>query len=53
MGIPLGPLFANIFMDSFEKKILPQLENLGFKYWIRFVDDTFVILENKKKTLNL
>ena len=46
MGSPLGPLFANIFMDSFEKKIMPQLENLGLKCWLRYVDDTFVILEN-------
>ena len=27
MGCPLGPLFANIFMDSFEKKVMPCLLN--------------------------
>ena len=47
MGSPLGPLFANIFMDSFEKKIMPQLVNLGLKCWLRYVDDTFIILEDK------
>jgi hypothetical protein len=47
MGSPLGPLFANAFMSSLEKKHMPKLEELGVKCWLRFVDDTFVILKNK------
>ena len=34
-------------MDSFEKKIMPQLTELGLKCWLTYVDDTFVILEKK------
>ena len=45
MGSPLGSLFA--IMDSFEKKTMPQLTELGLKCWLRYVDDTFVISEDK------
>ena len=46
MGSPLRPLFANIFMDSFEKKTVPNLKELGVKFWLRYVDDTFVVIED-------
>ena len=49
MGSLLGPLFAYFFMDSFEKKIMPKLEELGVKCWLRYVYDTFVVLKNKTK----
>lgn len=46
MGSPLGPLFANIFMDEFEKKHMPELRKLGVKVWMRYVDDIFATLSN-------
>ena len=39
MGSPLGPLLANIFMISLEKKVLPNVSNY-LCYWKRYVDDT-------------
>ena len=46
MGSPLGPLFANIFMDEFEKKHMAKLRELGVKTWMRYVDDVFATLCN-------
>ena len=46
MGSPLGPLFANIFMDELENKNFVKLKNLGVEFWKRYVDDTFVILKS-------
>ena len=48
MGSPLGPLFANVFMDDYERKHFCGLQTRGVKTWHRFVDDTFVVLGNKE-----
>jgi len=45
MGSPLGPLFANIFMADFEKKIMKELKSLGVNIWLRYVDDIFATLK--------
>jgi hypothetical protein len=45
MGSPLGPLFANIFMGDFEKKIMKELKTLGVNIWFRYVDDVFATMK--------
>jgi hypothetical protein len=50
MGSPLGPLFANIFMDNFEKKHMKELQKYGVKIWYRYVDDIFSVIENNINT---
>ena len=55
MGIKLGPIISDIFMNDFETKHMPELIKLGVLHWLRFVDDILVIIkvENKqKKSLN-
>ena len=47
MGNPLGPLFANMFMAELEKLNIDSLRVLGVLFWIRYVDDIFVILRSK------
>jgi hypothetical protein len=47
MGSPLGPLFANIFMDEFETKHMGKLTELGVQSWLRYVDDVFSTIHNK------
>ena len=42
-GSPLGPVLADIFMIELEKAILPELTECT-KYWKRYVDDTFPLL---------
>ena len=44
MGSPLGPLFADIYMNYLESKLMPKLKENGLLFWRRFVDDTFTIL---------
>ncbi len=46
MGSPLGPLFANMFMGTFEDKHMEELTKLGVEKWLRYVDDIFVILKD-------
>jgi hypothetical protein len=50
MGSPLGPLFANIFMDEFEKKHMETLKTMGVKEWMRYVDDVFAIIDKKESS---
>lgn len=48
MGSPLGPLFANIFMNNFEKLHETKLKELGVNLWLRYVDDIFATLRDKE-----
>ena len=48
MGSSLGPVLANIIMTELEKLILPKL--IGddvIKFYIRYVDDTLVMIKNE------
>jgi len=49
MGSPLGPLFANIFMDEFEQKHMNKLKELGVINWMRYVDDIFATITNQQQ----
>ena len=48
MGSPLSPIVANIFMEKFETEALETAPHPP-SLWKRFVDDTFVILEEQDK----
>ncbi|CAF1562230.1 unnamed protein product [Adineta ricciae] len=45
MGSPLGPLFADIYVNYLEERLWPRLKRNGLLYWRRYVDDTFAIVE--------
>ena len=48
MGSSLGPILANIIMTELEKVILPKLIEEGLiKFYIRYVDDTFVMIKDE------
>ena len=47
MGSPLAPTLANIFMCDIEDEIMKELKDKGVKKWMRYVDDTFVIVESR------
>ena len=45
MGSSLSPVLANIVMEHIESRAL-QTFGRNIKLWKRYVDDTFVIIEN-------
>ncbi|CAF1480877.1 unnamed protein product, partial [Didymodactylos carnosus] len=45
MGAPIAPLMAELFMADFEEKNLLSIRQNGVRFWCRYVDDTFVLLE--------
>ena len=45
MDSPLGPLFADIYVNYLESKLMSRLKRNGILFWKRFVDDTFVIIK--------
>ena len=53
MGSPLGPLFANIFMDEFENSHMETLKELGVITWMRYVDDVFSVIRDETCSQNI
>ncbi|CAF2455742.1 unnamed protein product [Rotaria sp. Silwood2] len=50
MESPLGPLFADIYMNYLESKLKRRLDHNGILYWKRYVDDCFVIIKENADT---
>ncbi len=44
MGSPLSPIVSNLYMESLEMDIMREYKETKPSLWLRYVDDTFVIL---------
>ncbi|CAF0949469.1 unnamed protein product [Didymodactylos carnosus] len=53
MGAPLAPLLAEIFIQDFERKTQGELGRMGIRYWRRYVDDIFVMIDPITDTKDL
>ena len=47
MGLPLGPLLANIFMSALFKEKWLTKSRFCPSLWFRYVDDTFTMFDSK------
>ncbi|XP_072022914.1 uncharacterized protein [Amphiura filiformis] len=45
MGSPVSPIVVNLCIESFEQQALQSYPGVKPRLWLRFVDDTFVIIE--------
>ena len=48
MGSPVSPIGVNLCMESFEQEALRSYTGITSRLWLRFVDDTFVVLERSE-----
>ena len=48
MGLPVSPIVANLYMESFERKAIASAINPP-QAWFRFVGDTWVIQQQAHK----
>ena len=52
MGSPLGPLLANVFMSRVENLLFNSELKKEVNFWVRYVDDIFVIFEKVNPNIN-
>ena len=45
---PVSPIVVNLCMESFEQEALRSCTGITPRLWLRFVDDTFVVLERSE-----
>ena len=50
MGSPISPFVANLCMEVFEERALGCYNGVRPRLWLRYVDDTFVILEKNESS---
>ena len=48
MGSPLGPTLANFFLGCLEEKIFKHNCNVVPKLYLRYIDDSYALFDNKK-----
>ena len=48
MWSPISPIVANLYMNDFETKAINTTEHPP-RVWMRYVDDTFVVIESSRK----
>ena len=50
MGSPVSRIVVNLYMEEFERKALDSFTGQGARIWLRYVDDTFVVVNESEKS---
>jgi len=50
MGSAVSPIVVNLYMEKFEQQVLSDYPGKPPRLWLRFVDDTFIILDKSETT---
>ena len=45
MGSPISPIVANLYLEKFESVGLENYSRSKPKLWLKYVDDTFVVIK--------
>ena len=48
MGSPVSPIVVNIYMEQFEERALQSYTGDRPRVWLRYVDDTFIVLKKSE-----
>ncbi|XP_072014754.1 uncharacterized protein [Amphiura filiformis] len=48
MGSAVSPIVVNLYMEKFEQHVLSSYPGKPPKLWLRFVDDTFIIIDKSE-----
>ena len=49
MGNPISPIIANLVMEWFEQHTLETYQGVPPRLWLRYVDDTFVVINKHEQ----
>ena len=52
MGSAVSPIVVNLYMERFEQEVLRNNPGTSPRLWLRYVDDTFIIIINKRESDN-
>jgi hypothetical protein len=52
MGSPLAPALADLFMTHIESKLEQYEHNNKIKTYYRYVDDTFIVMNDKEQDVD-
>ena len=45
MGSAMSPAVSNLYMEFFESRLVPTLNNFNYILWVRYVDDVLAFWE--------
>ena len=48
MGLSVSPIIVDLYMEAFEQSVLKDYPGKALKLWLRYMDDTFVVIDKSE-----